>query len=629
MMYCRYCGTQNPDNSKFCHTCGKKLKKEQIAEGSQLPRILRNNAYHILGLDASSDPKAIQKRGREIIARLTIDDLPGYDLDIEKPGLFRNIQSVKDAVQKLSSPKTSLFEFFFWFNFGGTPNTDEIIASIRENDSTTCLKLMSAAADHGGNKKELAGKNRTIYWCILFSSRKSKAYLNPSLDSWKSLVQSDTFWADYIDTYKTLFAFDITPEVITEFRAGIVAALSDMYTEISQLTDDPDYLLEFQRRFATRGGRVEKEVLDPVFQKIQSSVEVLNSLDISKNRSSDPGIIREIDSHLTAIRGNFNKLVPMGLYEDSITKSMRDKAAEAIRNTSLRINNEWSNPAKALEVLQSARSIAGSPGLRIKLENETRQLEEIRLGNLVLPSIEDLIRRKQYDEALALIEKQMPATTSAHVREVFISRKKACIAGIALMKYNVAVTEYNQRNFTGAGELYDQISTLLYDNLALFNFPKQDIDHLLSTIPDFVSGAVTQRSLHGLDIFRKNNYNTIRHTIQGKDEHYLVIILFDSRLFLALIKSGIPGGNSPEPSGDSFKFPKTVITRDSPLRHAGRGGGSAACCISVMFPIAAMILVLLLRIDKTGWGTVVNILGIIVGIIVFIGLMMGYWVDFQ
>ena len=80
-----------------------------------MPNSIENNAYRILGLDATASQKEILKRHNEITSRLKIDDCPEYDLDIGVPKKFRTEEAVKIALKELQSPKENIKEYFFWF----------------------------------------------------------------------------------------------------------------------------------------------------------------------------------------------------------------------------------------------------------------------------------------------------------------------------------------------------------------------------------------------------------------------------------------------------------------------------------------------------------------------------------
>lgn len=75
--------------------------------------ILRNNAYHILGLDISASEKDVLKRSKEIINRLKVDDVPRYDIDLGLFEDFRTEDGAKDALQRLQAPKKRIKEYFF------------------------------------------------------------------------------------------------------------------------------------------------------------------------------------------------------------------------------------------------------------------------------------------------------------------------------------------------------------------------------------------------------------------------------------------------------------------------------------------------------------------------------------
>ncbi len=78
-----------------------------------MPNSLKNNGYHILGLDTSASQKDIVKRARDLTKFIQIDDIPQYDLDLGIFENFRTEDSVKDSVQKLTSPKKQIKDYFF------------------------------------------------------------------------------------------------------------------------------------------------------------------------------------------------------------------------------------------------------------------------------------------------------------------------------------------------------------------------------------------------------------------------------------------------------------------------------------------------------------------------------------
>ena len=114
---------------------------------------LKNNAYHILGLDTTASEKDILKRSKEIINRLKIDDLPEYDLDIELFENFRTEEAVKNAIQKLQTPKKRIQEYFFWFQFADSVD-EEVLGFIKKKDYSNAVRIWRNAAE-GNSAKAL------------------------------------------------------------------------------------------------------------------------------------------------------------------------------------------------------------------------------------------------------------------------------------------------------------------------------------------------------------------------------------------------------------------------------------------------------------------------------------------
>ena len=77
-----------------------------------MSQTLKNNAYHILGLDTSASEKDILKRSKEIINRIKADENPTYEFDIGLFEDFRTEDAVKNALQELQAPKKRIKNYF-------------------------------------------------------------------------------------------------------------------------------------------------------------------------------------------------------------------------------------------------------------------------------------------------------------------------------------------------------------------------------------------------------------------------------------------------------------------------------------------------------------------------------------
>ena len=117
---------------------------------------LKNNAYNILGLDTTANERDILRRSKEILNRLKIDDVPEYDLDIDFFENLRTEESVKEATQKLQTPKKQIKECFFWFQFADTVDK-EVLELIRHKDFSNSIYFRSV--NFGSNDSRKGKKN--------------------------------------------------------------------------------------------------------------------------------------------------------------------------------------------------------------------------------------------------------------------------------------------------------------------------------------------------------------------------------------------------------------------------------------------------------------------------------------
>ncbi len=336
---------------------------------------LKNNAYHILGLDTSASEKELLKRSKEIINRIKIDDTPEYDLDLGMFEDFRTEDSVKEALQKLQAPKKRIREYFFWFQI--SDNVDEqALGLLKHKDYLNAIRTWQNAADGDGAKSYFYRKNLAILYCMVLSVENDKQHLQDSLTAWKSILDSDKFWSAFSKAYKLHDEQTASDEVISEFKKHVVSYLSDIYTELHELHNDNDYIHQFQSIFSAKGEKVEKKILNPVYQTIHTAVEKLENLKVSEDGKLDKEESESIRNAIGAIQAEMNKLIDLGLYEDSQTKIMRDRAANALRAIVLDLHNNLSELEKSAKLLEVALSIVGTDSLKNKLTAELEQINK-------------------------------------------------------------------------------------------------------------------------------------------------------------------------------------------------------------------------------------------------------------
>ena len=204
---------------------------------------LKNNAYHILGLDVSASEKDISKRSKEILNRLLADDTPEYDLDIGMFGDFRTEDSVKDALQRLQSQKKKIKEYFFWLQIADSVD-EQVLKFLKTKDYSNAIKTWQNVSDGDGTKNLLYKKNLAILHCLVLSVENNEEYLKDSLRAWEDLINSDKFWTSFSKIYRLHDEQTASEDVINDFRKHVVELLSDIYTELHQIHKDNNYVNE-------------------------------------------------------------------------------------------------------------------------------------------------------------------------------------------------------------------------------------------------------------------------------------------------------------------------------------------------------------------------------------------------
>ena len=336
---------------------------------------LKNNAYHILGLETTATEKEIFRRSKEIINRLKIDDLPEYDLDVGLFDNFRTEESVKEAIQKLQTPKKRIREYFFWFQVVDGVD-EEAFKFIKQKDYPNAVRIWRTVSEGNSAKAFIHKRNLAVLYSLLLAVDNNKEYLRESLSLWKVLTDADKFWIVFEKSYELHHEQTAGHETITDLRTHVVGYLSDMYAELHQLHKDANYINDFQKIFSARGERVEKTVLGPAYQAINESVEGLEKMRISEDGVIDDEESNSIKKFVGIIKVELNKLIDLGLYDDSQTKVMRDRGANALRSVVLDLHNNLSELDKSQKLLQVAVQIAGTESLKNKLKGELEQIQE-------------------------------------------------------------------------------------------------------------------------------------------------------------------------------------------------------------------------------------------------------------
>jgi len=337
-------------------------------------RLLQQNAYHILGLDTSAEIKDILRRSQEIEHRLGLGSVLKYDFDIEVSDDLRTPNTIKTAVQKLQNPKKKVQEYFFWFHISDDIDK-QAFELARKKDYSNAIRIWQNAAETDTAKSFFYKKNLALLLDLALLKESNMEYLRDSVAIWQEIINSNKFWTQFIKEYESHNS-SIDRDFLLAFKSQAASNLSDFYTDLHEFHDNSEYLNEFQNVFSVRGEKVQKTVLDPAFRSINTVVERLESMNISEDGVLDLEEKSELKHSIIDLQKELNDLLDHGLYEDSQTKTMCDRAANALRKIVLDLHNNLNELEKSKKLLEIAINIAGTNSLKNKLKSELKQIEK-------------------------------------------------------------------------------------------------------------------------------------------------------------------------------------------------------------------------------------------------------------
>ena len=364
-----------------------------------MPNLLENNAYRVLGLNVTASPKDILRRYKEIINRLKIGDCPKYDLDIGLSENFRNESIVKDALKELQSPKSSIKEYFFWFQLFNA-NDERAQNYLIKGEFSKAIQIWKALSENKNTISFFYKKNLAVIYCLLLMKEDNQEYFKDSISIWNELINSEEFWSAFSKTYSAQNELITSQENISSFRNSVIKDISDIYADLGQIHKNPRYIKGFQEVFGSYGEKTEKTLLQPLYQKINDKINELKKINIvsedkqysnviDERREQDT--INEIDNVIKALQENFQELRKNGLYENAKSRIVRDHTAEAIREKSVELFNYWFprmeedwldkfGPCEeAAWLLDLASKIAGNESYKSSLEND-----KVKLANAIM-----------------------------------------------------------------------------------------------------------------------------------------------------------------------------------------------------------------------------------------------------
>lgn len=495
-----------------------------------MANLFRDNAYNVLGLDISAAQKEINKRSKEIVNLLRIDEESEYETDISVAKPKRTENTVKEAVQKLSSPTKKIQEYFFWFDIES--DTDEKALKLLQAGSIDeAIQIWEQDASKETATGFVAKKNLAILASVLLVEKGQKKHLTQSISCWKDLITSDKFWAYFEKIYALNDEVGTSASAIKDFKSKVTDVLSDFYTDVSQNKADNSFYSLFAQVFSVKGQKMQRDVLSPIYEAINDTSEKLRNLNISDDNIVSPEEITELKRLTRLLQTNFDKLKELGLYSDSQSKTMRDKAAEALRAVALDLYNNLGESEKPVALFNIASKIAGTTGTINKINKDIETLRANRSDEKIIKPINELLENEKFSEALDLIEKRLESNKSnKDLNEFLEARLKWAITGIAAKDYKEIMTQFNSGQFAKAADNFNGLKAFILSYIQYFNFNHEGLNDVLAEI-DQLTGDPKALNLDNVQNYRNKLLEGTEETFKDSFEESLIVFLVDCGIY--------------------------------------------------------------------------------------------------
>lgn len=492
-----------------------------------MSQLFSHNAYGVLGLDSSASQKDVSRRSKDITNLLKIDEVLAYEMDINSIlKIERTEATVKDAVQRLSSPAKRIIDYFFWFEAESEQDNKDI-ALLQDNQYDEALDDWKSRSE----KNLTAKRNLAIASSLLLSHTGYKKYLRLSIDTWRDLLSSDRFWQHFEKVYALNDEIGTSERVVSDFRNKVLDYLSDFYTDVSRDKKDNGIYAAFSSTFGVKGKKVQDEVLAPIFEQINAASDQLTKLNVSEDNvlsSQESMAIRRL---VKKIQDLFQDIKDLGLYEDSQTKVMRDKAAEAINIVAVDLFNNLDEDVKASALLKVAKSFAIGPAVISQINKNIDYIRKVvSQGNIIKP-INDLIEKEQYQKALKLInDEQTNHKNDETLQTYFTKRIQWCVTALADKDFTEARRLFDAKNFEEAESWFASVYDFIYSYIEDFDINKTALDTVLENLRNKLVSLNTNTA-NDVDAYRNQVIESSNFDKETSLELPVMIMLLDSAIY--------------------------------------------------------------------------------------------------
>ena len=333
------------------------------------------NAYLVLWLHSDATEKQINKRYKEMLNLLEIDEIPEYDIDF--PFLnykrIRKEEHIKWAFSQLTNQKRKIYQSFFWF---------DIVDKIDERafelfTKWEVLEALEIWKDQYSEKLKGHYLKNYLVWdllllenCKVFEGELDfKRDITIIAKGYKEIIDSESFWKEFEKIYNLNNEIQITKEQLTTLRNELPQYMVEAVFDISEDIKKQN----FYKKFST--------VFWLVAQELDDNKNVTKEIDLIKNKFDE---IKDLDldwedfdtivEWLNDIEWAINRLENLWLWENPKLKKLRDKVANEIISIAIKLANDYWKYDECDDFMDRALRIASWTVIKHKIEDNKKTL---------------------------------------------------------------------------------------------------------------------------------------------------------------------------------------------------------------------------------------------------------------
>lgn len=338
--------------------------------------IISENSYLILWLNSDIDEKSLNKRHKELLNFLNIDEVWSYEndfpfIDYKK---IRTEENIKEAFHNLSNQHKKLYQTFFRFQLVDDKDEESMSDIIDWNYvewSNKWLELFNKT-----NKYHYL-KNHMI-WELLFYENKNKfkdlSFTEvPTIiaDLLHKLINSDSFWKEFKEIFNIQNEIAIRDDMIESLKNELPQFIAEHFFDFSEEIWNSKLYKEFSKKFGISAKELDdnKNVTEPI-KHIETTLKSIKEMDLWEELDDIIDWINEITWEIKKLDRLWLKLNP------KIIK-LKDEFAREVRSIAISLCNDYNDLDNSINFIEEAIKIAKSNNLKEKFHSDLKDIKKI------------------------------------------------------------------------------------------------------------------------------------------------------------------------------------------------------------------------------------------------------------